>query len=143
MMKMTGTGTIASKLCWSLLLGVFAALPVQAEQHGRLRVLPHGYWQCGLPGDALGTAFRAEEDLSFTTIPNSSYEARGGGGTYLLTGDNLTFTRGPLKGRQFVWESANRLRIAADGTAKGRVICNRRALGPNGQISEQSAADKD
>ena len=123
--------------------GVIASAPLLADQHGRLRVLPHGYWQCGLPGDALGTAFRVEDDVSFTTIPNSSYHARGGGGTYLLTGDRLTFTRGPLNGRKFVWESANRLRVVSDGAVRGRLICNRRALGPDARISGRSAADTD
>ena len=143
MAKVSSLVSTVLKVCGALTVGVLAAAPLQADQHGRLRVLPHGYWSCGLPGDALGMAFRADDDLSFTTIPNSSYEAQGGGGTYLLIGDRLAFTRGPLKGRKFLWESANRLRVATDGVERGRLICNRRALGPDARISEQSAADRD
>lgn len=142
MSKVSGLRTVL-KVGGALVLGALAAAPLQAEQHGRLGVLPHGYWQCGLPGDALAAAFRADNALSFTTIPNSSYEARDGGGTYLLTGDDLTFTRGPLKGHSFVWESANRLRVATDDTTRGRLICNRRALGPDGRVSGRSATDRD
>jgi len=143
MRKASSLATTSLKACGALMAWAIAVAPLQADQYGRLRVLPHGYWQCGLPGDALGTAFRAEDDVSFTTIPNSSYQARGGGGTYLLTGDRLTFTRGPLNGRKFVWESANRLRIAGDGAVRGRLICNRRALAPKGQISGRSATERD
>jgi hypothetical protein len=143
MAKVSSLRSTVLQVFGALLLTALAAPQAQADQHGRLRVLPHGYWSCGLPGDALGTAFRADDDLSFTTIPNSSYEAQGGGGTYLLTGDRLTFTRGPLKGRKFLWESANRLRVATDGVERGRLICNRRALGPDARISGRSATDRD
>lgn len=130
---------LAAPAIW-LIAGTADAAP-----GGRLGVLPDGYWQCGLPGDAMGAAFHVDDAASFATVPNSSYRARDGGGTYLLTGTSLTFTRGPLKGRSYELESGNRLR-SRDGA--GRLICNRRAhRGDNRAtgwpLSAPSAADRD
>lgn len=116
------------------------AMPAHAAPGGRLGVLPDGYWQCGVPGDAMGVAFHIDEGAGFATVPNSSYRSRDGGGTYLLTGTTVTFTRGPLKGRGYELESENRLR-SLDGD--GRLICNRRAHRGDNPVSGASARDRD
>lgn len=106
-------------------------------------MLPDGYWQCGLPGDALGVAFRVDDRISFSTVPNSSYRARDGRGTYLLTGETVVFTRGPLKGLRMMWESADRLRADAAHESGGRLLCNRRAHRGDNPVNRPAAADRD
>lgn len=89
----------------------------------------------------MSAAFLVDEARSFATIPNSSYVTRDGRGTYLLTGDRMTFTRGPLKGVSFMRESANRLRLVENDESEGRLICNRRAHRGEAAVSGRSAAD--
>ena len=126
----------------AVIAGISPAL-AQGVPQGRLGVLPHGYWQCGTPGDAMGVAFAVADKLSFATRANSSYRSQEGRGTYLLIGTRLTFTRGPLNGRAYRWESKNRVRaLERDGSA-GRLICNRRAHRRDNPFSDPSGLDKD
>lgn len=71
------------------------------QSGGALKTMPQGVYQCGLPGDATGAAWYPVEGLAFTIVNASSYETERGRGTYLLKGDRLMFTRGPLKGLRF------------------------------------------
>jgi hypothetical protein len=94
--------------------GVFAALmmialaPASAE--GRLGTLPSGRYLCELPGDAAGAASRPVEGEWFDIVNASSYAAEGGAGTYLLTGETVVFTRGPMRGARFERRSERTLR---------------------------------
>ena len=77
-------------------LAAVAAAPPPAS--GELGTLPHGRYLCELPGDAMGPASRPVAGAWFDVINGSSYETDKGRGTYLLTGDDLVFTRGPWNG---------------------------------------------
>ncbi|HEU4820650.1 MAG TPA: hypothetical protein VFS87_05785 [Qipengyuania sp.] len=103
------------------------ALPAQAVSD--LDVLPQGQYGCWTAGSAIGPAV-TDTPPTFTIVRGSSYEAAGGGGTYLLASDLLTFTRGPLKDmrlrrtREGFWQQ-----IARDGEL-GRLKCSRRGGAP-------------
>jgi hypothetical protein len=72
-----------------------------AHAEGRLGTLPLGRYLCELPGDASGPASRPLDKAWFDVVNASSYEAETGRGTYLLTGDDVVFTRGPMRGARF------------------------------------------
>ncbi len=94
-------------------------------QSDRIDTLPIGSYECTLPGDAAGPAWNRVPEHDFSILNGSSYEARGERGVYLLRGDEVIFTRGPLKGK--VMERAGRSILRerlADGTL-GRMRCVR------------------
>ena len=103
----------------------YAALPVAAFAEGKLGTLDHGRYTCGTPGVATGPVVNVIPDLSFTILGGSSYASEKGGGTYLLTGDLLTFTRGPLKDLKFERDKTGLWREIDKSGAKGDVRCSR------------------
>ncbi len=80
---------------------VLIAVPAMAQERGKLGTLPLGRYLCELPGDAVGPASVPVDDAWFDIANASSYDAEGGSGTYLLTGKDVVFTRGPMKGARF------------------------------------------
>ena len=94
-------------------------------QSGRLDTLPTGLYECTLPGDANGPAWHRIPDSDCSILNAASYEARGERGVYLLRGDQVTFTRGPLKGMMLERTGKRIMRERqADGTL-GRMRCVR------------------
>ncbi|NQX94996.1 MAG: hypothetical protein HRT64_08785 [Erythrobacter sp.] len=108
-----------------------AAVPSGAQDGRPLRTLPHGTYQCSLPGDAQGAAFEPVASEGFRILPGSGYrDAEGVRGQYLLRGTELVFTTGPKKGQRFERVGNNTLkRLKADGSI-GRLSCIR--LGSTG-----------
>ena len=96
-------------------LFVFASNPAGAVPGGQLATLGLGAWICEIPGDA-STPPSPQPEHNFTVVPDSSYVTPDGDrGTYLLLGDQLTFTSGVRAGERFVLESNATLR--KQGTA--------------------------
>lgn len=85
----------------ALALGAAFAATGAPAADGPLGTLPLGRYLCELPGDAAGPASIPVEGAWFDIVNASSYAAEGGNGTYLLTGKNLVFTRGPMRGARF------------------------------------------
>ncbi|MEM1197380.1 MAG: elongation factor P [Pseudomonadota bacterium] len=118
-----------------LMLTAFAALvaaaaPLVAQDGRPLRTMPHGDYECALPGDADGLDYVVVEEEGFEISTASRYLITQGGGTYLMRGRELVFTSGPKKGEQFKRVGANQLqRIKSDGSL-GRLRCTR--LGSSG-----------
>ena len=84
---------------------------------GEIGTLEQGRYVCELPGDATGPAGRHVADADFTVISASNYRAKGRQGSYLLTGDRVTMTSGPHKGRRLHRLSRGFLReVDADGS---------------------------
>lgn len=122
-----------------IMLTVFAAIiaaggPVLGMQDisnansppgGMLRTMPHGEYQCALPGDAGGLAFVEQAQENFRIFTASRYENTQGAGTYILRGENLTFTRGPKKGEQFERVGDNQLRKINKSGDRGDLLCTR------------------
>ena len=94
---------------------------------GMLQTMPHGTYQCALPGDAGSEAYVVVEAESFRISTASRYESAGGGGTYLLRGDDLTFTRGPKKGERFERVGDNQLRKLDASGGKSDLLCTRQS----------------
>ena len=92
------------------------ASPTPLPQAGRLDTLP---------GDASGPAWHRVPDADFTILNASSYEAKGSSGVYLLRGDLVTFTRGPLKGTTLERTGRIMLRERADDGTLGEMRCVR------------------
>ena len=107
-------------------LAATIAAPLAAMPGGRLGTLPIGHYVCALPGDASGDAVVVVEDAWFEIVNASSYIAEGGRGTYLLTGDDVVFTRGPMRGAQFTRQSARTLRKLGPNGELDRMRCTRR-----------------
>ena len=100
-------------------LAFLAAPAVGADSpiaDGKLGTLPLGRYLCEVPGDASGPASVPVADSWFDVVTGSSYVSEGGGGTYLLTGREVVFTRGPMKGERFELTSSRTLhRIDHEG----------------------------
>ena len=99
-------------LAWSL-----AVIPVSsaAAPGGKMSVLPLGIYSCGLPGDALTSVRDIDDDRGFHIVVGSSYAVGEMVGNYLLTGDTVQMSNGPMKGRTFIRESEYRLRETTSG----------------------------
>ncbi|WP_206049453.1 hypothetical protein [Novosphingobium sp. PC22D] len=113
----------------ALACGLAAASPVLASPApppvpgGRLGTLVQGRYVCESPGDATGPAGIALEDLEFLVVNGSGYRVPAGRGSYLLTGDDVIMTGGPLQGLRLHRISSGFLRrIEADGE-DGEVRC--------------------
>ncbi|MDA9918404.1 elongation factor P [Erythrobacter sp.] len=101
--------------------GVAAVAPLKASDSvdgGKLHTLPKGTYQCALPGDAGGDAFKVVDTEGFRLVGGSTYTSADGKGVYLLRGKMLTFTRGPKKGQQLKRVSTNQLK-------RGKLTCTR------------------
>ena len=97
----------------------------QPPAGGKLGTLPHGSYQCALPGDAGSDAYVVVEEEGFRISTASRYANADGSGLYILRGREMTFTSGPRKGEKFQRIGDNQLRkIGADGKA-GELLCTR------------------
>ncbi len=116
----------AMKRIFSVMFVTLAAvLAMPAIGQGRLGLLPQGEYVCALPGTATGAAWNELPNRSFAITGASSYRAGNGSGTYLLEGQRVTFTRGPMKGKQMMRVSSGMLQeIDRDGNL-GRLRCHR------------------
>ncbi len=90
-----------NRVCLIALFPAALALASGVSAKGPLETLPLGRYLCELPGDAAGLASVPVAGAWFDITNASTYIAEGGHGTYLLTGDDLVFTRGPMRGARF------------------------------------------
>lgn len=102
-----------------------AATPLAAAPGGKLGTLQQGVYTCSTPGDAAGEAWHVIPDGGFSIHTASTYRTSTGKGTYLMTGDDVVFTRGPLKGLRFVRSGSSMLREVDKDGAPGRTRCVR------------------
>ena len=115
----------------ALAAAIAAAVPTGAQDGRPLRTLPHGDYQCALPGDAAGDAFRIVESEGFSIVEGSGYrDANGARGLYLLRGDEVVFTSGARKGERYRREGNSTLKRMTPEGAIGRLTCTR--LGSTG-----------
>lgn len=106
-------------------LALFGAELVHAGARDRIGTLPQGRYECGLPGDAAGQAWVVDPAYNFLISSASRYVSAEGRGTYLLTGRDVIFTRGPMKDMRLRRQDSGLLQqVDADGTP-GRLRCNR------------------
>lgn len=128
------------KLPYILLLtafaaGIAAASPLLADAQrdgadvplppgGPLNTMPQGTYECALPGDATGPAFRIQAAEQFRIGTASRYNNAAGKGLYIMRGDELTFTRGPKKDQNFRRVGTNQLRQIVDGKPT-KLLCTR------------------
>lgn len=113
-------------LLTALAAGIAAAGPLFGQEGRMLDTMPHGTYECALPGDAAGEAYEVVEAESFSIGPVSSYSNREGSGVYLMKGRELVFTRGPKKGERFKRMGRNQLQAMDDKGELGRLLCTRR-----------------
>jgi hypothetical protein len=92
---------------------------------GMLRTLPHGDYECALPGDAAGDAYVVVEDEGFRISTASRYSSMLGDGTYILRGTALTFTRGPKNGDRYERVGENQLRKLDANGQRSALLCTR------------------
>lgn len=100
--------------------------PVAPAPSGMLRTMPHGNYECALPGDAGAEAFKVVDAENFRISTASRYTNSEGAGTYILRGRDLTFTRGPKKGERFQRVGDNQLRKLDAVGDKSDLLCTRR-----------------
>lgn len=92
---------------------------------GALRTMPHGSYQCALPGDAATAPYVVVEGQNFRISTASRYQSDTGSGTYIMRGRELVFTRGLRKGEQFRQIGDNQLRKLDDSGADTDLLCTR------------------
>ena len=109
----------------SLVIALAAFAAPAASAQGPLATLPLGRYLCELPGDAAGPASRPVAGARFDIVNASSYVSEGGDGTYLLTGKQLVFTRGPLNGARFERTGPRALRRTDVGGPFAKLRCVR------------------
>lgn len=102
-----------------------AAQEKPARGGSSLTTLSVGRYQCSLPGDAGGPAWIPIEGRKFSIKNASRYFHPLGEGTYLLAGDSLVFTRGPMKDERYRRVGTNTLRALEPDGSLGRVRCVR------------------
>ena len=94
-----------------------AAQPALAVPGGSLSTLPLGKYVCELPGDANGPSGIVVPEAGFTVTNASSYRTPQGVGVYLLVGDSVTMTSGPLRDARYHRITDKFLRkLGPDGT---------------------------
>ena len=94
-----------------------------ATKGGLLDTLPRGNFTCELPGDANGAVGQPAPQASFYVMNGSSYSTDAGEGSYLLTGDTVVMTSGPLQGAKYHRMTDRFLRVVdADGN-QSRLRC--------------------
>jgi|GEM_PF-380048 len=104
---------------------VSTGMPAHAFDGSTLKTMPHGAYQCSLPGNAAVAPLRYVVEESFTIGSSSSYFTTEGRGNYLLKGKSFTFTSGPKRGQKFRQTGTHELQqIESDGTL-GKMICSR------------------
>ena len=91
--------------------------------------MPHGRYECALPGDATGAAWLPVPEVSFKLSSASRYSSDQGIGTYIMKGKDFTFTRGPLRGTRYRRTGDNELQIVEADGSLGRMICVRQSRG--------------
>lgn len=112
-------------LCTLIAAALMLPSPAAAQPSAPLTTLPVGRYQCSLPGDAGGPAWRPIDGMIFSIKNASRYLSPEGDGTYLMAGDELVFTRGPLKDERYKRTGTSILRkLEADGKP-GRIRCVR------------------
>ena len=115
------------RLLATTLLAALAA-PALAVPGGQIGSLRPGAYQCEMPGDATGAAGLRTPAADFDIINANTYATQSGRGTYLLTGDLLQLTSGPLKGAKYHRITNNFMRqIGPDGQDTA-MRCVRRVL---------------
>lgn len=98
-----------------------------APSGGMLRTLPHGAYECALPGDAGGRAYEVRSEEGFRISTASRYSDDKGSGTYIVRGDMLTFTAGPKNGERYKRVGENQLRKTDVKGEPGTLLCTRLA----------------
>ena len=98
-----------------VLLAASAAVSALAAPGGALDTLPLGIYLCEMPGDATGPVGLRVPEADFRVLNASSYTTANGTGTYLLRGDDIIMTSGPLNGVQYRRLSSGLLRLVENG----------------------------
>ncbi len=88
--------------------------------------MPIGDYICELPGDVTGPAGLHVPGEDFTVVNASSYRAGGAMGSYLLTGEQLTMTDGPHRGKRYKRLSDGFVRMLDAEGKPGNLRCVRR-----------------
>ena len=111
----------------ALALLTFAA-PALAVPGGPISQLNPGAWHCELPGDAGGAVGLHVAGEDFEIVNANTYRTAQGRGTYLLTGDVLTFTSGPKYGETFHRITTGFMRKTDGNGADTTLRCVRRVV---------------
>ena len=111
---------------WVIALVMLSAGAAGATPGGDMETMPIGDYVCELPGDATGPAGVHVPGEDFTVVTASSYRSGDAMGSYLLAGDQLTMTSGPLQGKRYRRQSEGFVRKLDDQGKPGDLRCVRR-----------------
>ena len=105
-----------------------SAAPALAVPGGPIGQLDPGTYLCELPGDAGGAVGLHVTGEDFEIVNANTYRTATGRGTYLLTGNVLTFTSGPKYGETFHRITNGFLRKSDSSGADTKLRCVRRVM---------------
>lgn len=108
-----------------MLIATAAPAASVAMEGTLLKTLPHGVYECAIPGDAGGPVWQPIEGAGFVISHTSAYRSEAGNGTYLLKGKELIFTRGPKKGERYRRTGDATLKDLDDSGNLGKLTCTR------------------
>jgi hypothetical protein len=110
-------------------LALFAlSTAAMAVPGGPIDVLAPAAYQCEMPGDATGPAGYRVIGEDFTIVNSNTYYSAKGRGTYLLTGDLLVLTSGPMRGNKYDRISDNFVRKLGPDGKDSALRCVRKVL---------------
>lgn len=93
---------------------------------GALGTLPIGTYRCELPGDAAGRAGIRQAERDFRITGASTYTSAGERGTYLMRGNRVQMTSGPMRGQQYAVMGNGFVREVNANGSPGRLRCSLR-----------------
>ena len=119
--------TSTTQLLWGTCAALCLLSPAgaNAQTNERLTTLEQGIYECSLPGDAGGKAWLVQEERNFVIVSASRYRSDYGRGTYFVKGDNVVFSRGPMKDMRFKRRASGLLQEMGRDGELGRLRCNR------------------
>jgi hypothetical protein len=106
------------------------SLAASAAAQTRLDTLQQGRYECALPGSAAGAAWIVQRQKGFDIASASTYRTMAGSGTYLLTDNIVTFTRGPMKDMRMKQHGSGLLQELRSDETLGPLRCHRKSALP-------------
>ena len=113
------------------LLALGWSLSSASASEGLISTLRTGHYVCEMPGNASVAPAIPVPAANFDILHGSTYATAEGGGAYLLAGERMEMTNGPLSGTHFRRISPNFLRRLKPDGSDDKLRCIRQV--PNNQ----------
>ena len=100
-----------------------APVAAHAADGNLLKTMPHGVYECAVPGNAGSPVWEPLEGAGFIISHTSGYRTENGRGTYLLKGKDLIITSGPKRGERYRRTGEGELKLLDKDGSVTRFAC--------------------